>query len=313
MIKLREIEVDVDIEAELREYDWTRAKWTGEKLICCSPFRSEFRPSFAVHLETGVFIDSGGEDEWRKGHFVKLLSWLRNETWTETENYLLEKYYGIGFLATDELELDFSGWLEEEVKPEPIPLTVLDAYRYKHLYLEKERGIEPIYQRAVKIGYDPRTKAITIPIFNKDGELVNIKFRSVKGKQFWYYPSGQPVRNHLYCLHLVHLKQSKRVYLVESEIDALTLWKNGFPAVAVMGSALTDRQKRLILDSSIETIVLATDNDKAGKRLRRSITNKLNGLVNIEEMNFPEQYKDVNDIPTKELIYYAENSIDITW
>jgi DNA primase len=313
MLVIKNYEVDVDFEAELREFEWSRPSWKDNKLIACSPFREESHPSFAVTYDKGgIFIDSGGEGTWRSGPFIKLLSWLRNETWEETEEYLLEKYFILGFRDTDELELTFDGWEEEKKGNEEIPLAALDQYKFTHSYLEDKRGIEEIYQRALKIGYDRDKKAVSFPIFDKKGNLVNIKFRSVKSKIFWYY-NNNPVREHLYLLDLVLKKGSKRVYLVESEIDAITLFKNGFPAVSVMGGSLTKKQKRLLIDAGIETLVLATDNDKQGRRLSKSIHGQLGGLMNIEEMVFPEIYKDVNDIPTEKLLEYATNTFERTF
>ncbi len=313
MLLIGDYEVDVDFEAELKEFTWSRPKWKDNKLIACSPFRDEVNPSFAVTYDKGgIFIDSGGEGEWRSGGFVKLLSWLRNETEQETREYLLDKYFIVGFRDTDELELCFDDWEETKKENEIIPLKVLDQYRYSHPYLEKKRGIESVYQRALKIGYDPKKKAVSFPIFDKKGTLVNIKFRATWGKQFWYY-NNNPVRDHLYLLDLVLKKNAKRVFLVESEIDAITLFKNGFPAVAVMGGSLTTKQKRLLIDAGIETLVLATDNDKQGRRLAKSIHGQLGGLMNIESMEFPEIYKDVNDIPTDQLLIYANETTEWTF
>jgi 5S rRNA maturation endonuclease (ribonuclease M5) len=313
MLVIGSYEVDVDFEAELREFDWVRPRWKDNKLIACSPFRDETQPSFAVTYDKGgIWIDSGGEGDFRSGRFTFLLSWLRNETEEETKEYLLEKYFILGFRDSDDLELTFDGWETKKKENEVIPVETLENFKYKHSYLEKRRGIEEIYQRALKIGYDPEKKAVSFPIFDKNGTLVNIKFRSVKSKIFWYW-NNNPVRDHLYLLDLVMKKKSKKVWLVESEIDAITLFKNGFPAIAVMGGSLTKKQKRLLIDSGIETLVLATDNDKQGNRLKRSIHSQLGGLMNIEEMSFPEQYKDVNDIPTDELLYYAENTVEHTF
>lgn len=313
MLLIGHYEVDVDFEKELREFTWGRPSWKEHKLIACSPFRDESHPSFAVSYDKGgIFIDSGGEGEWRSGGFVKLLSWLRNETREETEQYLLEKYHIVGFKDTDELELSFDGWEVTKKDNEIIPLDTLDQFKFTHSYLEQVRGIEELYQRALKIGFDPVKKAISIPIFDKKGTLVNIKFRSVKSKIFWYW-NNNPVREHLYLLDLVIKKKAKRVFLVESEIDAITLFKHGFPAISVMGGSLTKKQKRLLIDAGIETLVLATDNDKQGRRLAKSIHGQLGGLMIIEEMTFPEQYKDVNDLPTDILIECATNTKEWTF
>jgi 5S rRNA maturation endonuclease (ribonuclease M5) len=314
VIKIRGYDVDVNVEEELRMFDWVSATWKEDRLICCSPFRDEVHPSFAVHLDTGVFIDSGGDGEWRKGHFVKLLSWLRNETWTETQEYLLEKYFQLYFKDTDSLELNFDGWVTKKKEEVILPDETLQQFAYRHPYLERVRGIEDKYQRALKIGYDNEKQAIAIPHYDKDKRLINIKFRAVKDKRFWYYHTGQPVGQHLWGLWLVILKGWKRVFLVESEIDAMTLLKNGIPAIAVCGSQMTRRQRSLILEhSGIDTLVLATDNDKAGRRLKESIVQSLNGLIELEEMWFPEWYKDVNDIPTNELLKYTCNTKAISF
>lgn len=309
---IRGYEIKVDYLKELKKYEWVRPKWTETKLICCSPFRSEKHPSFAVNLENGTWIDSGGEGDHYKGNFISLLSYLRNETYRESEEYVLETYDQLHYKDADELELDFEGWVQPKQTYEKLDKGILKNFAYRCGYLER-RGIAEIYQRAVKIGYDPKHKAISIPWFDKDGELVAIKFRSVRDKRFWYYSGGQPVRNHLWGMWIVHLKHSKRVFVVESEIDALTLWAHKIPAVAVGGSSMTEEQRKLILESGVETIVLATDNDRAGRRLAESIRDKLNGFVNIEKMWFPAKYKDVNDLPPDLLIKCANDTKDVTF
>lgn len=312
-MEIRGYEVDVDYEKELRLYDWSRPKWTEDRLICCSPFRDESHPSFAVNLENGLWIDSGGDGDYYKGNFISILAYLRNESYKETEEYLLETYYQLYFKDTDELTLEFDGWVTPKKEPYVVlEKEILNEYAFRHPYLEN-RGIEDVYQSAVKIGYDRTHKAISIPWFDKNGDLVTIKFRSVVDKRFWYYDGGQKVRDHLWGLWLVYIKKSTRVFLVESEIDALTLWKNGFSAIAVGGSSLTPKQRKLILESGIKTVVLACDNDRVGKRLEKSIIEKLNGLVVIEHMWFPYRYKDVNDIPQNELIKYVSETKLISW
>jgi len=72
-------EVPVDVQAELEQFEWDKARWTGEKLIACSPFRSDNHPSFYCWLvetekaPTGAWGDSGGSGEYEKGGFISLL------------------------------------------------------------------------------------------------------------------------------------------------------------------------------------------------------------------------------------------------
>ena len=50
-IVLKNMPVEVDVEAELREFDWTRPTWNSDKLLAASPFRYDKSPSFFVRLE----------------------------------------------------------------------------------------------------------------------------------------------------------------------------------------------------------------------------------------------------------------------
>ena len=309
LLKIRDYEVDVDILGELEKYDWTKTTVRGEKFLACSPFRLERHPSFAVRLDNGVWIDSGAEDqEWKKGNFVRLLSWLRNETYNETADYLLE-YYGPYMLTdTDTLRLNLGLKMETDTGP-PMDIDVLDRYRYRHKYLT-DRGIGERTQTAFRIGYDPDKKAATFPLLDRYGQLANIKFRSITDKTFWYYPGGQPIWGHVYGLFMLHRvhdrERARRVYIVESEIDALTLWEAGFPAVALGGANMTGKQRDLLLQSPAEEYVIATDNDKAGRKIAESIRRELNGYRTLFEMQLPLSAKDVNDLSQEQLIKATE-------
>jgi 5S rRNA maturation endonuclease (ribonuclease M5) len=317
VIRLRDRDLDVDVLGELWKYDWTDGKIRGEKFLACSPFRSERHPSFAVRLDTGVWIDSGADDEtWKKGNFVRLLSWLRNETYEETEEYLLSEYGPVMFTDADALRLDLGLTLGDGERP-PLDLGVLERYRYRHKYLTEQRGIDDRTLRAFRVGYDPASRAVTFPWLGRSGELVNIKFRSVRDKRFWYYAGGLPIRDHVYGLYMLHRVQdrarARRVFIVESEIDALTLWMNGFAALALGGANMSAKQRDLLLQSPAEEFVIATDNDMAGKRIAGSIIRQLNGYLPLKELRLPDQVKDVNDLTSRELAEVMESVRDVSY
>ncbi len=95
-VRIRGHDIEVDVRTELEAHDFERPRWTGDKLIACSPFRSESAPSFFVNLDgeyAGTWGDSGAYDsEWASGNLTKLLAFLRGETYEETEEYLLDLY-----------------------------------------------------------------------------------------------------------------------------------------------------------------------------------------------------------------------------
>lgn len=305
-ISVRGYEITVDIERELSYFAWNRQSIRGDKLLACSPFRQDGNPSFAVRLDNGVWIDSGAHDDaWKKGSFVRLLSFLRREQDEETEEYLLETY--APYIAdVDDLILDFD---LDEGKPEPgivLPYSLLDPLRWRSPYLAS-RGITEEIQRLFRIGYDKQRKGISIPWFNRSGELVNIKFRSVTDKRFWYWAGGDRIRKHIYGLHIIIAREIRRVYVTESEIDALYLWSNGFPAVALGGANLTDRQRTLFLKSPIRELIIATDNDIAGQKIGDRLAGDLSGWIDVSRIVLPPTVKDVNELSPDELATVAGN------
>lgn len=294
MMKLKGIELEIDYLEELEEYEiWERQRVRENKFQSCSPFRSEKHPSFACNLENGLWIDSGASnEEWRKGNFVTLLAWLRQETAQETIDYLVEKYAPFN-VDVDTLELDLNLSLEET------PPKIFSKEEVEYLFNPSEyltgRGVCERIQKALQTGRDDKHNAVAFTWHDKDGNIVNIKFRSTKEKYFWY-ADGQPIKYHVYGLFLVRKLKKDTVFIVESEIDALYLWSMGFPAIALGRAGMSNAQRDLILGAGIKTLVIATDNDKAGRRAGLEIIRELNGFMDIHTIDFPDTVKDVNDM-----------------
>lgn len=294
--------LDINYMAELEPYldQFNRYRIKGDEFEACSPFRSEKSPSFAVNLESGAWVDFGADDDrYYKGHFTALLSFLRGETWQDTNIYL-ESVYGAP-IDVDSVELSLQLQTDEITHyPRETASALLRPFMYRHPYLES-RGITEVVQRAFKVGYDRENRAVALPWVDKDGNLVNIKFRSIQNKYFYYLEDGLPIKSHVYGLHAVHVKKCVEVWVVESEIDAMYLWSNGIPAVALGRAGMNQRQAQLIINSPIESLVIATDNDKAGRRVAEHIKNVLGGILALSEVVFPPNIKDVNDMSSEQL------------
>ena len=206
----------------------------------------------------------------------------------------------------------------------PLDTTLLDAYKRRHPYLG-ERGISEEVQRLCQIGYDQRSNTVTIPWFNADGSLGNIKYRRVNEKTFWYLTKcpaclgdkiirkgrvyncascgiitenplrGRPIREMVYALNLVYERKIKRAAIVEAEIDAMTLWTAGMPAIATGGTAFTATKRDLIIRSPIEEIIVIRDNDRAGRDWQRRVIAELSPYMSVRIATIPSRYKDVNE------------------
>lgn len=295
IIRIGPHEVDVDISSELKEYDWGyNAIWRADKLIAASPFRQDSTPSFYVNLEgtyAGVFGDSGAvDDEYTSGGFVKLLAYLRGEGERETAEYLLTEY---GRLYTD----------IEDIRLPEIRLKQRTAYRTPSPDIVTQavspylttRGISNETQQQYGVGYNADNPGFTaIPWYSADGRLANVKYRSTRGKKFFYEKDATPIRQLVYGLSVVNETGADLAALCEGEIDALSWATAGVPAIACGGSSISNEQIDAIKRSSIQKLLVGGDNDPAGQRLNAEVIRRLGGYVELYTVDYGE-YNDGND------------------
>ena len=104
-----------------------------------------------------------------------------------------------------------------------------------------------------------------IPIRSAGGVLLGWQ---EKGEgRFMNRPPGMPKGSTLFGLDRF---TGGLMVLVESPLDAVYLYELGYSAVASCGAGVTDQQMRLIVDFA-EELVLALDNDGAGKMATRKL------------------------------------------
>jgi DNA primase len=279
-IKIRSHSVDVDVRTELEQFNWTRPKWSADKLIAASPFRYDKSPSFFVTFTgeyAGTWGDSGAYDaEWASGNFTKLLAFLRNETYEETEEYLLGEY-GRQDDQSETVALRPISLVIQRNR-QPLNADILAKYTEDFSYLKK-RGISEETQRQMGVLYDRESRAAVIPWRSANKCLENVKFRTVYGKTFWYYKDGRPIRELIYGIE----QAQPTTIICEAEIDAMSWMEAGYAAVAVGGASFNGWKRDLLLRSPVEEIIIATDNDKAGGKLRREIEEAMKGHVRVRQ------------------------------
>jgi 5S rRNA maturation endonuclease (ribonuclease M5) len=297
-------ELEIDVRAELEQFVWERATWTHDRLIAVSPFRYDRTPSFYVYIadtadaKAGYWGDPGAiHPEWSRGGIVKLLAFLRNETPTETIEYLRYKYGDAADANPDGLPQLKPLKLEAERKIyRPLDSAILDRYKWCHPYLDGRSISEPV-QRLMRIGFDRERNAVVIPWFNPDGSLGAIKYRRVDTKVFWYERGGRPIREMLYGIDVVYARRLRKVALVEAEVDAMTLMSAGIPAMATGGATSWNAGKRdMVARSPAEEVVLYRDNDAAGREWRNRIVSDLRGSVGVSIALVPSYVKDANEL-----------------
>ena len=173
----------------------------------------------------------------------------------------------------------------------------LDNYRWTHPYWAERGIIDEEIIELFDLGYDKQTRCITFPVRDRHGNCEFVAKRSVDTKFFQYPPGVSKPLYGLYELyHTTYISGTRKapsIILCESMIDCILLWQSKHPALALNGLG-NDRQFRQLRNLDVRHIVLATDNDKAGKdareRIRKYVQNKI-----FSEIIFPEGIKDIGE------------------
>ncbi|MEK4311738.1 toprim domain-containing protein [Bacillus sp. FSL P2-0092] len=294
IITINGVAVDVDIREELERHEWDRPTWHADRLTAASPFRDDRTPSFYVYYEdtatakAGYFGDSGTGE---RGGFIKLLAFLREETEEETAFYLNETY-GTGEGET-RLKLRIPRLKIVEPRRPLAEALMADVKIGPNTYLTN-RGISEAVQRKTGVGLAGQTVVIPWRLPNK--RLANVKYRSTRNKAFWYAKGGWPIRELIYGIEIVYADRAKTAVLAEAEIDALSWRTAGFCGIATGGSKFSAEKADIIAQSPIEYLIVITDNDSAGEKLRKEVELKMRGKVRLAHGYITKGFKDANEL-----------------
>jgi len=139
-----------------------------------------------------------------------------------------------------------------------------------------------------------KRRAINFNYYRKN-DLVNVKYRD--GQKNFKMVSGAE----LIFYGLDNIKTMDKIYIVEGEIDALSLHEAGIYSVCSVPNGASKGNQRLeYLDNCFEyfkdkrEIVLCTDNDSPGIQLRKELARRF-GAYRCKYVDFGE-YKDANEI-----------------
>jgi 5S rRNA maturation endonuclease (ribonuclease M5) len=286
-------QVDVDITAELSQYEWVRPDWSTDKLLAASPFRDDRTPSFFVNLDgkyAGTWLDSGGVNEYTSGNFVKLLAFLRDESYEEAAEYLIETYAAPE--QSDSFTMPPLQLAQGPRQPIAIDEAIIGRHRGISDYLRDERGISERVQRFFGVGSS--ANAVLLPWRHANGSLATIKYRRTDSKLFWYARDAEPVKRCVFGIDKIWRHGLREAVICEGEIDAMSWYVVGLPAIATGGANVTQRQIDLIRTSPLQRVILAADNDEAGAKWARTLTEGLRGSVKLSRVTVPAG-KDSNE------------------
>lgn len=299
-VELRSIDVDAVFEALRASTSFFRI-WndSGDDISTQCPFHgggNEQHPSFGIchnraNPQYGKYHCFACD---AKGTIISLVNHLTNHEANDR--------YGLDFIQTisDVEFVDRSGNItlasRTPIKPPEVTEVELMSYRTTSVsYLTEVRHIKPIIQRVFDTGFDSVTHSVTFPVKRPDGSVAFVVRRAVDKK--WYnYPLGvdKPVYG-VFEFNKIVPKDSafaKRVVLVESIINAQTLWGHGIPAWALLGTG-SGVQMDFLNSTDIREFMLCLDGDNAGMKGAAKLQQNLKARTSIIPM-IPK--KDVNDL-----------------
>jgi DNA primase len=154
------------------------------------------------------------------------------------------------------------------------------------------RGIESATAQEFGIGFYRGSGILSgrlvIPIHNAGGELVAYCGRALDGAEPRYrFPSGFAKSEVLFNLHRAAAAGQDRVVVVEGFFDCFKMHQTGVAAVALMGTALSATQQRVLLES-FRSVILMLDGDEAGRHATATIAARLRPYASLRLISLPD-------------------------
>jgi hypothetical protein len=239
---------------EWSDSDRFGTSFSPRQLIGRCPFHDDRRPSFSVHSSSGKWYCfagcGGGSLEW-------LVVKLRKVTIGQAQRWTV----GID-----------SMWVPCEPAPEP-ELEAHDEDEFFDRFTEPpsvalaDRGISAEAAADLSIRWDRDRRAWVLPAFNPDtDELIGWQFKS---RDLVWTELGTKKSRTLFGIDV--FKTGTPAVLLESPLDVAVLRTAGLEGgLASFGADVSRRQLRLLAERA-SRIVVALDNDDAGRKFAEKI------------------------------------------
>jgi DNA primase len=256
--------------------------------------------------------------EKRVGHIDRHPSWSISKTklthlcfscgYKGTLTQLLTDITGVPPGESLELELKQQSFLrhmaERMEDPEAIVAPIISDWSLQNLMADVPdrllalRHLQRPAVDAYGVRWEIERKCWVLPIREPSGALMGAQYRQ-KGNVYTD-PEGMSKSKTLFGLSC--MCEHDRCVLVESPLDAVRLYGLGIPAVAALGSWVSDVQASLLARTYAQ-VFLALDNDRAGQEGAERLVPTIRKMGSSPVMwNYSPGLKDVGDAETDEEI-----------
>lgn len=264
----------------------------GKELRALCPFHNDSNPSFSLHSAKGVWICF----KCGSGNFYELVErvlncdpreareWIENNGNQASIENILPTLKQVLF-PTEEIIHTSQTWriLYENLSNKTMPNWFLD------------RGFTWKTVNHWDIRYDPVWDSVVIPI-RWHNELVGTVTRNTIKEPRYENSPGLPRSEILWGeISRVH----KDIIICEGALDNLWLWQLEYNSIGLLGTQISQKQIQLLQQLGFGEIILALDNDEAGKKATENAVNEFlkNGwmLPQLTQIYFPSHIKDPQD------------------
>lgn len=251
-------------------------KWTGTDIMLpCISHKDgmEKKPSMGILTEDkirdGKTHKAGTVNCFTCGYTADIAEFVsdcfgRSDRGYFGNKWIVSNFVNLAIEKRQDFNLNMSRKTAGDEQKGGVSESELDSYRYTHPYMY-ERMLTDRVIEYFDVGYDEKTRCLTFPVHDLDGVSLFFQRRSVEGKRFQNDVTDLK-GGVLYGLYQVYKNVSwiDRLYITESPIDALTLWKYRMPAVATMQAIPTTTQIELLKRVPVRVLICAQDQDEAG-------------------------------------------------
>lgn len=267
-----------DFATLLAHYGIAVPRREGQITVRC-PFHEDRRPSLSVSLERKLFHCFACQ---AKGDIIDFVARIEDASLLEAARIIIrhcgillegQPHYPLPNPAKDCHDKAREHPCSEEDRPYdddtdpycPLPLDPTHPYLF-------ERGLTPAQIEAFGLGYCGRGRLrgrVCIPLHSRDGgRILAYSGRWANdivpdGTPRYLMPRGFKKSAMLYNYHRV--VGARHLVIVEGYWSVFRLHALDIPAVALMGTSLSDRQSDLLHQSGARRLTLLLDGDQAGR------------------------------------------------
>ena len=275
--------------------DWTQALLnlnidvpvgSDEVSILC-PFHDDTSESCSINIDKGVWICFAGCGQGGLKSFIK-----EYKDW----DYRQVNQYLVNYKDTQSKRL-FTQPLVEDEGPLPevnIPFKLGTVPRWIF-----DRGFDKQSMRKWLCGITS-ANGLIIPV--KDIDFRTVGWITRQEKQIPKYLYSRGLKKSHILFGQPYVQDCEYVCITEGPLDAMWLTQLGFPAVALLGMSMSEKQRDLVLTLPTKEVILCLDNDSAGQIGKKRAMELLGNKIKVSYINIPKEYKDVQDIKSYDIL-----------